>query len=204
MGKLVFKFGAMGSSKTAQALMTRYNYEAKGTRVWLVKSSADTRDGADILRSRIGLQANAFVITPGMNVKALYEVQRMDGDSYEVIIADEAQFFTEEQIWQFREIASLYDVTVICYGLRTDFRCQLFPGSKALFQLADDIDEITSVCKCGRKTVVNARIGTDGKVIIHGPQVEIGGNDKYESLCWTCWRKALKDNGVDDLKGIVG
>ena len=81
MGKLVFKFGAVGSSKTAQALMTRYNYEAKGTRVWLVKSSADTRDGADILRSRIGLQANAFVITPGMNVKELYEVRRMDGDS---------------------------------------------------------------------------------------------------------------------------
>lgn len=204
MGKLVFKFGAMGSSKTAQALMTRYNYEAKGTRVWLVKSSADTRDGADILRSRIGLQANAFVITPGMNVKELYEVQRMDGDSYEVIIADEAQFFTEEQIWQFREIASLYDVTVICYGLRTDFRCQLFPGSKALFMLADDIDEIASVCKCGRKTVVNARIGADGKVTVHGPQVEIGGNDKYESLCWTCWRKALRDNGVDELKGIVG
>ena len=204
MGKLIFKYGSMGSSKTAQALMTRYNYEAKGTRVWLVKSSTDTRDGADVLRSRIGLQASAFVITPGMNVKELFEVLRMDGENYEVIIADEAQFFTEEQIWQFREIASEYDVPVICYGLRTDFRCQLFPGSKALFQLADDIDEITSVCKCGRKTVVNARIGADGKVIIHGPQVEIGGNDKYESLCWTCWRKALKDNGVDDLKGIVG
>ena len=164
MGKLVFKFGAMGSSKTAQALMTRYNYEAKGTRVWLVKSSADTRDGADILRSRIGLQANAFVITPGMNVKELYEVQRMDGDSYEVIIADEAQFFTEEQIWQFREIASLYDVTVICYGLRTDFRCQLFPGSKARLQLADDIIEIKSVCNCGHKAFVNARFDENGKV----------------------------------------
>lgn len=202
MGKLVFKFGAMSSSKTAQALMTRYNYEAKGTRVWLVKSSADTRDGADILRSRIGLQASAFVITPNMNVKDLYEVQRMDGDSYEVIIADEAQFFTEAQIWQFREIASQYDVVVICYGLRTDFRCQLFPGSKALFQLADDIEEITSVCKCGRKTVVNARIA-DGKVTLEGPQVEIGGNDKYESLCWTCWRKALKENGVEDLRTLI-
>ena len=202
MGKLVFKFGAMSSSKTAQALMTRYNYEAKGTRVWLVKSSADTRDGADILRSRIGLQASAFVVTPNMNVKDLYEVQRMDGDSYEVIIADEAQFFTEAQIWQFREIASQYDVVVICYGLRTDFRCQLFPGSKALFMLADDIEEIASVCKCGRKTVVNARIA-DGKVTVEGPQVEIGGNDKYESLCWTCWRKALKENGVEDLRALI-
>ena len=116
MSKLIFKYGAMGSSKTAQALMTRYNYEAKGTRVWLVKSSTDTRDGADILRSRIGLQASAFVITPGMNVKELFEVQRMDGENYEVVIADEAQFFTEEQIWQFREIASEYGVLVIYYG----------------------------------------------------------------------------------------
>ena len=202
MSKLIFKYGSMDSSKTAQALMTRYSYEAKGTRVWLVKSSADTRDGADILRSRIGLQASAFVITPGMNVKELFEVQRMDGENYEVIIADEAQFFTEDQIWQFREIASLYNVLVICYGLRTDFRCQLFPGSKALFQLADDIEEIGSVCRCGRKTVVNARFGENGKVTIHGPQVEIGGNDKYESLCWTCWRNALRDNGVTDLREL--
>ena len=203
MGKLIFKYGSMGSSKTAQALMTRYNYEAKGTRVWLVKSSADTRDGADILRSRIGLQANAFVITPGMNVKELFEVQRMDGEHYEVIIADEAQFFTEEQIWQFREIASDYDVLVICYGLRTDFRCQLFPGSRALFQLADDIDEISSVCRCGRKTVVNARIGADGSVTVQGPQVEIGGNDKSESLCWTCWRNELRANGVKNLSEVL-
>ena len=202
MSKLIFKYGSMDSSKTAQALMTRYSYEAKGTRVWLVKSSADTRDGADILRSRIGLQASAFVITPGMNVKELFEVQRMDGENYEVIIADEAQFFTEEQIWQFREIASAFNVTVICYGLRTDFRCQLFPGSKALFQLADDIEEIGSVCRCGRKTVVNARLGADGKVTIHGPQVEIGGNDKYESLCWTCWRNELRANGVTDLSEL--
>ena len=203
MGKLVFKYGAMGSSKTAQALMTRYNYEAKGTRVWLVKSATDTRDGAEILRSRIGLQANAFVVTPGMNVKELFEVQRMDGEHYEVVIADEAQFFTEEQIWQFREIASDFNVLVICYGLRTDFRCQLFPGSRALFQLADDIDEIGSACRCGKKTVVNARIGPDGKVTVQGPQVEIGGNDKYESLCWTCWRNALRESGVTDLKGLV-
>ena len=196
MGKLIFKYGSMGSSKTAQALMTRYNYEAKGTRVWLVKSAADTRDGADILRSRIGLEAHAFVVTPSMNVKELFEVQRMDGVNYEVVIADEAQFFTEEQIWQFREIASDHDVPVICYGLRTDFRCQLFPGSRALFMLADDIEEIASVCRCGRKTVVNARMDPAGQVIVEGPQVEIGGNDKYESMCWTCWRNALRESGV--------
>ena len=202
MGKLIFKYGAMDSSKTAQALMTRYNYEEKGTRVWLVKSSADTRDGADILRSRIGLQANAFVITPSMNVKQLFEVQRMDGMNYEVIIADEAQFFTEAQIWQFREIASEYDIPVICYGLRTDFRCELFPGSKALFQLADDITEIGSVCNCGQKATVNARFNGEGKVTVEGPQVEIGGNDKYEGMCWTCWRKALRKNGLEEIGAV--
>ena len=202
MSKLIFKFGSMNSSKTAQALMTRYDYETKGTRVWLVKSSTDTRDGADVLRSRIGLQENAFVITPDMNVKTTYERLRKEGDRYEVIIADEAQFFSEEQIWQLREIASTYNVQVICYGLRTDFRCQLFPGSKALFQLADDIEEISSVCRCGNKTVVNARIGADGKVIVFGPQVEIGGNDRYVGLCWTCWRNALRENGVSELTDL--
>ena len=203
MKKLIFKYGSMNSSKTAQALMTRYNYEAKGSRVWLIKSSADTRDGTDILRSRIGLQASAFVVTPGMNVKDIYDLQRRDGTIYEVIIADEAQFFTEAQIWQLREIASQYGVTVICYGLRTDFRCRLFPGSKALFQLADDVEEIASVCQCGAKTVVNARIDQTGKVIVHGPQVEIGGNDKYVGLCWTCWRRSLNENGAIELKDLI-
>ena len=200
MAKLYFKYGAMGSSKSAQALITQFNYEELGMTVWLIKPSVDTRDGADVIRSRIGLERRAQIITPEQDIVEAYHA----AGQHDVIIADEAQFFTEEQIWQFREIASLYDVTVICYGLRTDFRCQLFPGSKALFMLADDIDEIASVCKCGRKTVVNARIGADGKVIVHGPQVEIGGNDKYESLCWTCWRKALRDNGVDELREIVG
>ena len=197
MNKLIFKYGSMGSTKTAQALMTRYNYEEKGSHVWLVKSSADTRDGAEILRSRIGLEARAYVISPKMNIKKMFELSRMDGANYEVIIADEAQFFTEEQIWQFRQIVSEYDVTVICFGLRTDFRCELFPGSKALFQLADEISEITSVCTCGHKTMVNARFDEYGKVTAEGPQVALGGNDKYEAMCWTCWYKALKENGFD-------
>lgn len=187
----------MGSTKTAQALMTRFNYEEKGSKVWLVKSATDVRDGAEILRSRIGLEARAFVIPPEMDVLAVFEVLQQDGANYEVIIADEAQFFTEKQIWQFREIVSRCNINVICFGLRTDFRCQLFPGSRALFQLADDIVEIPSVCTCGHKTMVNARFDENGKVTVEGPQVALGGNDRYEAMCWTCWYKALKENGFD-------
>jgi len=201
MNKLHFKYGAMGSSKTAQALMTRFNYEEKGSKTWLIKPSTDVRDGVSVLRSRIGLEAEATVIPPDVNITDMLEVRYMDGDNIEVIIADEAQFFTEKQVWQLREIVSKYDITVICYGLRTDFRCKLFPGSKALFELADDIDEISSACHCGHKAFVNARFDENGKVTVLGPQVALGGNDRYESMCWTCWRKALRDNGFND--GIV-
>ena len=200
--KLYFKYGAMGSSKTAQALMTRFNSEEKGSKVWLIKPSTDNRDGAAILRSRIGLEAEADIITPEMNIRKIFDVMRMDGENYKVIISDEAQFFTEEQIWQLREIVSDYNIPVFCFGLRTDFQCRMFPGSKALLQLADDIIEIKSVCNCGHKAFVNARFDENGKVTIEGPQVALGGNDRYESMCWTCWRKALKENGFDNVRSF--
>lgn len=199
MHKLYFRYGAMGSSKTAQALMTRFNYEEKGSHVWLIKPATDVRDGRAILRSRIGLEAEAFIIPPEMNIKEMYSVLRMDGAGYDVIISDESQFFTEKQIWQLREIVSEYNIPVICFGLRTDFQCKLFPGSKALFQLADDITEVKSVCNCGHKAFVNARFDKNGKVTFEGPQVALGGNDRYESMCWTCWRRSLKENGFENI-----
>ena len=191
MGKLIFKYGSMGSSKTAQALMTRYNYEAKGTRVWLVKSSTDTRDGADVLRSRIGLQASAFVITPGMNVKELFEVLRMDGENYEVIIADEAQFFTPAQIDGLRTLVDEDDLPVLCFGLRTDFLTHFFPGAQRLMELADSLTEIKTVCACGRKATVNARIDERGRIVTEGSQVLLGGNDRYVAMCHKCWKHAI-------------
>ena len=200
MNKLYFKYGVMGSSKTAQALMTKFNYEEKGSKVWLIKPATDVRDGLQLLRSRIGLEANAFVVPPEMDLKEMFSVLQMDGAVYDVIIADEAQFFTEKQIWQLREIVSDYNIPVMCFGLRTDFRCRLFPGSKALFQVADDIVEIKSVCNCGHKAMVNARFDENGKVTFDGPQVALGGNDRYESMCWTCWRKALRENGFTAIE----
>ena len=132
MAKLYFKYGAMGSSKTAQALITKYNYEENDMQVWLIKPSADVRDGADILRSRIGLQARVEVMTPDMAIYARYCVCRQDG--CHVIIVDECQFLTPSQVEQLRAIVDEFQVPVLCFGLRTDFKTRLFPGSMRLME----------------------------------------------------------------------
>ena len=173
MAKLYFKYGAMGSSKTATALITKYNYEERGMKVWLIKPSADERDGQFILKSRIGLTSECEAIPPATDIRALYAA-RPDVD---VIIVDECQFLTGEQIDQLRELVDRENLPVLCFGLRTDFRTRLFPGSLRLFELADSITEIKTICDCGRKATVNARIDADGYVITEGSQVFLGGND---------------------------
>ena len=149
MAKLYFKYGAMGSSKTAQALITKYNYEENGLKVWLVKPSADTRDGEKILRSRIGLQAEVETIPPQMNVYARFEESRKA--ACDLIIVDECQFLAPDQVDQLRQIVNDYNIPVICFGLRTDFLTRLFPGSLRLMELADTIQEIKTMCDCARR-----------------------------------------------------
>lgn len=188
MAKLYFKYGAMGSSKSAQALITKFNYEELGMTVWLIKPSTDTRDGADIVKSRIGLAARAQIITPDQNIADEY---RKLG-SYDVIIADEAQFFTPEQIDQLRALVDEDDIPVLCFGLRTDFLTHLFPGSRRLMELSDSLTEIKTVCACGRKATVNARIDEAGRVITQGDQVFLGGNDSYVAMCHKCWVDKIK------------
>ena len=134
MAKLYFKYGAMGSSKTAQALITKYNYEENDLRVWLIKPSADTRDGQQILRSRIGLAATVEVISPEADVYAIFGEKK--AGRCDVIIVDECQFMTPEQINQMRAIVNDYNVPVMCFGLRTDFQTKLFPGSRRLMEVA--------------------------------------------------------------------
>ena len=141
MAKLYFKYGAMGSSKTAQALITKYNYEENGMRVWLIKPAADSRDGEIILRSRVGLEAPAEVIGATADICRLFEKR----SKIDVIIADECQFLTPEQIDQLRSIVDEYDIPVLCFGLRTDFLSTLFPGSRRLFEVADTISEIKAI-----------------------------------------------------------
>ncbi|MBO7388882.1 MAG: thymidine kinase [Oscillospiraceae bacterium] len=189
MAKLYFKYGAMGSSKSAQALITQFNYEELGMTVWLIKPSTDTRDGAEVIKSRIGLERKATVITPELDIKEEYSKHiRTD-----VIIADESQFFTPEQIDQLRDIVDEQDVPVLCFGLRTDFLTHFFPGAKRLMELADSITEIKTVCACGRKATVNARIDAEGRIVTEGSQVMLGGNDSYIAMCHKCWKEKINE-----------
>lgn len=190
MAKLYFKYGAMGSSKTAQALITKYNYEENGMRVWLIKPSADDRDGAIILRSRVGLEAPAEVIAPETDIRALFARQ----EKTDVIIVDECQFLMPEQIDQLREIVDAENVPVLCFGLRTDFRSTLFPGSRRLFEVADTITEIKTICDCGAKATTNARVGEDGYIVTEGAQILMGGNDRYIAMCHKCWMRNIREH----------
>ncbi len=192
MAKLYFKYGVMGSSKSAQALITKFNYEERGMTVWLIKPSIDTRDGANIIRSRIGLKSEAHVITPEMSIMEEYHrVGKRD-----VIIADEAQFFSPSQIDELRTLVDEEDLPVLCFGLRTDFLTHFFPGAQRLMELADSLTEIKTVCECGRKATVNARIDGRGRIVTEGGQVMLGGNDSYLAMCHQCWKRKIREQNA--------
>ena len=197
MSKLYFKFGAMGCSKTAQALITKFNYEEKNLKVLLLKPSIDTRDGADIVRSRIGLEAKAVVVAPEDDIFALFAQQYFDRAA---VIVDECQFLKEKQVDQLAQIVIEYDIPVFCFGLSTDFTTHLFEGSRRLFEIAESITEIKSVCKCGKKATVNARVDNKGNVVFDGEQVVLGGNDRYVPMCRKCWLKEKAKQQADAAK----
>ena len=198
MAKLYFKYGAMGSSKTAQALITKYNYEENDLNVWLIKPSADTRDGAEVLRSRIGLEAKVDVITPDVDVHKLFADTKKG--CCDVVIVDECQFMTESQIDQLRAVVNDFNVPVLCFGLRTDFQTHLFPGSRRLMELADCIEEIKTMCDCGAKATVNARIN-NGYIVTEGAQVVLGGNDSYIAMCHRCYINGIREHKIIKLHG---
>ena len=191
MAKLYFKYGAMGSSKTAQALITKYNYEENDMKVWLLKPSADTRDGVDILRSRIGLQAKVEIAPPEADIYERYRASH--AGNCDAVIVDECQFLTPKQIDQLRAIVDDYDVPVMCFGLRTDFQTRLFPGSLRLMEVADAIQEIKTICDCSAKATVNARIDAEGYIVTEGAQVVLGGNDTYIAMCHRCYINGIRE-----------
>ena len=193
MAKLYFKYGAMGSSKSAQALTTKFNYEEKGMTVWLIKPGTDTRDGADIIKSRIGLSQKAQIIAPDEDIIEAYK----NAGNYDVIIADEAQFLTPNQIDQLRKLVDEEDLPVLCFGLRTDFLTHFFPGAQRLMELAVSITEIKTICECGSKATVNARIDENGKIVTKGSQVMLGGNDSYTAMCHKCWTDRIKEQAEE-------
>lgn len=179
----------MGSSKTAEALMCRFNYIQKGFNVLLLKSSIDNRfeDGNPQVISRIGLKADCIKFDKSQNLIDLFNAQNFK-HKIDVIIVDECQFATTKQIEELRRIS--YDIPVLCYGLLTNFKTELFEGSKRLIEIADSLQEIKSVCTCGRKSSVNARL-IDGKITTTGGEILIGAEESYESMCYLCFRKKI-------------
>lgn len=189
IGKLYFRYGTMGSAKTAMLLTTAYNFEERGMAYMCLKPVVDTREKKNVIRSRIGIERECKWIYPDTDlydmVKVMFE-QTLSIPDW--ILVDEAQFLTEMQVDQLARVVDDYAINIICYGLRTDFKTRLFEGSRRLFEIADSIEEVKSTCSCGRKTIVNARIDGNGEIITEGEQVEIGGNDRYMAVCRKCWR----------------
>lgn len=181
MAKLYFRYGVMGSSKTANALMVRYNYEERGQDALLVKPAIDQRDGARFVASRAGLSH------PCIYFSELMEMTPRQLKPYACIIVDEAQFLTREEVMYLVYLVDDLGIPVMCYGLRADFKGDLFPGSEALLVMADKIEEIKTVCWCGRKATFNARFDRSGKVLKEGEQVVLGANDQYIGLCRRHW-----------------
>ncbi len=179
MAKLYFRYGAMGSSKTANAVMVQYNYQERGRKVLMLKPKLENRDGATIVRSRCGLEAQCRFVE---------ELEEISLDGIECVIVDESHFLTAEQVKQLVDIVDERDIPVICYGLRSDFRGELFEGSRELLRWADTIEEIKTICWCGRKATFNARV-QNGHIVREGEQIMMGGNSAYVSLCRRHWRE---------------
>ncbi len=196
IGKLYFRYGTMGSAKTALLLTTAYNFEERNMPYICFKPVVDTREERNVIRSRIGIERACHWIYAETN---LYAFISHIFEKVEVrplwILVDEAQFLSEAQVDQLAAVVDDFGCNVICFGLRTDFRTHLFEGSRRLFEIADSIEEVKSTCNCGRKTIVNARIDSKGEIITEGEQVEIGGNDKYVAVCRKCWRNRRIESG---------
>lgn len=191
-GHLKFYYGAMGAGKSLQLLATAYNFQERGIPHVIFKSEIDTRDGEGVIHSRALGDKPCTSISTDLN---LYELVRNVCQKDEMffnpkvkwILVDEAQFLTPEQVDQLAAIADNLGINVMCFGLRTDFQTHLFPGSKRLFEVADDLIEIKSSCSCDTKTMFNARIDSEGNIVTEGAQVEVGGDDRYLALCRKCY-----------------
>jgi thymidine kinase len=175
--------------KTATVLMTNHSLRAKGLKVWLLKSAIDTRSGADVIASRIGLCAIADAVVSKTDVISdMMSIDKtLNGIKPDIILVDECQFLSSSQIEDLRQIVSFDKIPVYCYGLKTDATSKLFEGSKRLFELSDTLVELETHCDCGEKAIINARIDENGNVISPNSQIDIGGNEKYKPKCYACW-----------------
>ena len=191
MSKLYFSYAAMNAGKSTILLQASHNYRERGMNTMLLTARLDDRVGEGRIGSRIGLEAAATVFDTDSDMTALVAAEHARGQ-LACVMVDEAQFLTEAQVWQLAAIADDMSIPVMCYGLRTDFQGNLFPGSARLLAVADVLREIRTICHCGRKATMVVRQDAEGRVIREGAQIEIGGNERYISLCRRHWVEAMK------------
>ena len=188
MAKLYFSYATMNAGKSTLLLQASYNYRERGMRTVIFIASFDDRAGQGRISSRIGLSSDAIAFDRSDDLYRHIETLKGEGgEEIACVFVDEAQFLSEEQVWQLARVADRLHIPVRAYGLRTDFQGKLFAGSQALLALADELREVRTICHCGRKATMVVRLGADGKVVKEGAQVEIGGNDKYVSYCRRHW-----------------
>ncbi len=192
MAKLYFHYSTMNAGKSTVLLQASHNYIERGMQTYLMTFGQDDRAGQARIASRIGIAADADTFVPGDDMYAKIQT-RLKGGPCACIFIDEAQFMTKEQVWQLARAVDDLNVPVMCYGLRVDFRGELFPGSAALLALADEMREVRTICHCGKKASMVMRLGADGKALKDGAQVQIGGNETYVSVCRRHWREAVEN-----------
>ncbi|PTQ75680.1 thymidine kinase [Celeribacter persicus] len=192
MAKLYFQYSTMNAGKSTLLLQASYNYRERGMDTYLITAKFDKRAGEGRIGSRIGIGADADTFEEGEDLFSKIERRLAEGD-LACIFIDEAQFLTKDQVWQLARVVDDLRVPVMCYGLRVDFQGNLFPGSAALLALADEMREVRTICHCGKKATMVVRMSESGMVLTEGAQVEIGGNERYVSLCRKHWREAVGD-----------
>jgi thymidine kinase len=190
LAKLHFIYATMNAGKSTLLLQAAYNYQERGMRVAMLISALDNRAGKGFIGSRIGLRAEADAFGPEQDLFAVIKTEH-EAAPLSCVFVDEAQFLTTDQVWQLARVVDVLDLPVMAYGLRTDFRGELFPGSQGLLAIADELTEARSICHCGRKATMVVRMGEDGKALKDGAQVLIGGNETYTSLCRRHWQRAF-------------
>lgn len=192
MAKLYFHYSAMNAGKSTILLQASYNYRERGMETYLLTADFDGRSGAGRIASRIGIAEEADTFSTSDDLFDRIAVRLGQGE-VACVLVDEAQWLSRDQVWQLARAVDDLGVPVMCYGLRTDFRGELFPGSSALLALADEMREVRTICHCGKKATMVIRVDAGGRALTEGAQVEVGGNDRYVSLCRVHWREAVGD-----------
>ncbi len=199
MAKLYFYYSAMNAGKTTSLLQSAHNYRERGMRTLILTPQLDDRNGSGVVASRIGLRADGRIFRGGDDIQAIVEAEIAAAGALHCVLVDEAQFLTKLQVWQLTEVVDQLGVPVLAFGLRTDFRGELFEGSQYLLAWADSLSEIKTICHSGRKATMVVRVDHNGHAVTDGPQVEIGGNERYVSVSRAEFKKITAGEGRIEL-----